>query len=272
MKKYLIATSILPNVVGQEFYDYLAIPKAFKLLDLDGIEFVFLPEWEKEFLPITANSNYLPVKNVSVDEVTTYIKESHTPVYTIQISSNVGNYLCSEEEELVLKGKDLLNENLRGAVNLNAELVVIRLWDTYLDVIDINKLFKMVFEVSKQYNLKITYENIPISDKSLSNYEVWKKLYAIMPENHGFTMDLNYCSLYDDFSKLQEFADKIYNIHVHGFIQNNVLKPRFGNIDISSCLKSMKELNYDNFVTLELTRVSSIDECRIAIALMKENI
>jgi|SRR5690554_57867 len=273
MKKYLISTTILPNATGKHFYEYSSIPTVVKQLDIDGIEFVFLPEWDEISRPLTPTSaDYNTIKKIKVHEVAEFIKASSIKVYSVHINRDVGNYLCSNDDGLILRGKQILNENLLGAKELKAELVVIHLWDTYNDALDINKLYKMVYEVSKQYSLKIAYENIPISDNTLSNYKVWKKLYNIIPENHGFTLDLNWCSFNNDFDKLITFIDKIYNIHVQGYLDNNVLKPRFGNLDLLSCLKTLKENNYNNFITLELSKVCNIKECITAINLIRENL
>lgn len=56
MKKYLVSRGVLPMAVGRPFFDYTAIPEALSTLAVDGLELVFLPEWDAEHPPLIPTS------------------------------------------------------------------------------------------------------------------------------------------------------------------------------------------------------------------------
>lgn len=56
MKKYLVSTATLPMAVGKKFFDYTGIFEAYNMLDVNGVELVFLPEWNKNHAPLTKTS------------------------------------------------------------------------------------------------------------------------------------------------------------------------------------------------------------------------
>jgi len=56
MINYLVSTATLPKAIGHDFYDYEAIPDALKQLNVDGIELVFLPEWDPKNNLLTKTS------------------------------------------------------------------------------------------------------------------------------------------------------------------------------------------------------------------------
>ena len=273
MKKYLASTGTLPLAMNKEFYEYECIPEIVKMLDIDGVELVFLPEWDSKFPPLTPSSaNWNKVKKVSCDEITDYFIKHNVKVYSVHINRDVGNLLCSNNPDLVYRGQSILKENLLAGIKVGAEVAVLHLWDTYKEKLDLDKLIGFVVEVAKDYPIKITYENIPISDKELSSVLVWDRLYKIIPNNHGFTLDLNWSSFYNDFDNLKLYLNKILNVHVQGFVNNGYLTPRVGNLDIMTCLNNLNELNYNGLITLELTKVSQVQSFIDAIKIIKTRI
>ncbi len=48
MVEYLISSTVLPIAVNESFTHYRAITEAFEKLDVSGLEFTFLPEWEPD--------------------------------------------------------------------------------------------------------------------------------------------------------------------------------------------------------------------------------
>lgn len=92
-----------------------------------------------------------------------------------------------------------------------------------------------------------------------------------MPANHGFTLDLNWCSLYDNYHELKGFINKIYNVHVQGLIENNSLVPRVGKLKILECLEDFYKSGYNGLITLELNRVRGIEDFLLALELIKKH-
>ncbi|HHX79926.1 MAG TPA: hypothetical protein GX692_02555 [Acholeplasmataceae bacterium] len=191
-------------------------------------------------------------------------------VYSVHINRDVGCCLCGNSEEVKI-GKEILARNLEAACRLNAEIAVFHLWDTYKEDLNIGNIFAEIASLISRYPLKIAYENVPISAKNLTQFEAWKKLSEIMPANHGFTLDLNWCSLYDNYHELKAFKNKIYNVHVQGLIENNSFVPRVGKLKILECLEDFYKSGYNGLITLELNRVRGIEDFLLALELIKKH-
>jgi sugar phosphate isomerase/epimerase len=275
MKKFLISTATLPMAVGKNFYDYEGIPEAYYELDIDGAELVFLPEWDNKHAPLTPTSadwNVTPKINVS--ELVNLCIINEIQVYSVHINRDVGNMLSSWERKVVLEGQNILKSNLSGASELRVKVAVFHMWNTYDDHIDLKLLFKRMYEVSRDYEINIAVENIPLSDKNMNSTKAWKILSDIMPEEYGFTLDLNWSSLYDNFEELKKFSERILNVHVQGFlsIENGdySISPRVGKLDM---LKSLNELcsdGYENYITLEMNKPKGLDDFRQAVKMIKK--
>ncbi|MFW5946736.1 MAG: hypothetical protein ACOCTN_07710 [Candidatus Natronoplasma sp.] len=96
-----------------------------------------------------------------------------------------------------------------------------------------------------------------------------------MAERHGFTLDLNWCSFYDNFADLKAFGDRILNVHLQGYVSEkndgNTVKPRKGELEILRALEKFCGEDYDGYVTLELNKVQGLEDFRTALRLMKEH-
>lgn len=277
MKKYLVSTAVLPLCVGKEFFDYTGIIEAYKLLDMDGIELVFLPEWDSLHPPLTPTSaDWSNTPKIKCSELVDICIKNELPVPVVHINRDVGTMLCSDNKEAILEGQNVLNDNLLGASLLQSEIAVLHMWDTYHKSIDLNKLFKKIYEVSGNYRIRIAIENIPISDKKLTQEKAWEFLNDVMPPEYGFTMDLNWCSLYNNFAELKKFRDKILNVHVQGYLSlsgenNYTLLPRVGNLDIINSLSELCKSGYDGYITLEMNRPGGENDFRKALEIIRNN-
>ena len=271
MNKYLVSTGTIPFAFGSEFTNYKIINQVVKGFDIDGLELIFLPEWDKQRAPLTpTSSDWKMVNKVELEELVSYFKSNSLQVPSIHVNRDVGNYLSSKKISMITRGQNILNENLNVAKELGAKQAVIHLWDTYQDKVNVKDLFQKVYEVTSHYDIAITFENIPISDPQLSVTKVWYLLKEMMPNNYGFTLDLNWCSLYSNFSELLKFRDDIYNIHVHGYLDNQIIKPLVGDIDILDNLHNLCLDKKNRYVTLELTRIKGINDFIKSIQLMKD--
>lgn len=261
MNKLLISTASLPIAMGKEFTDFHDIPNACSKLDIDGIELVFLPEWDSSAPPITpTSSDWNTAQKVNVIDLANYIKKNMINVPSVHLNRDIGSLLCSDVSN-IKRGQKILEENLEAAWLLNSEIAVLHLWDTYKENIDIDFLLKKVYEVSQKYPIKIAIENVPISDKSQNIESIWTHLEEMMPKSYGFTLDLNWCSLYNNFTELSKYISLILNVHVQGYLnQDNKIVPIVGTLDYIPCLHSIKSTNYNRYITLELNRIKGIND------------
>src|SRR5690554_5923438 len=155
MIQFIVSTASLPIAMGKEFTDFHAIPHACSKLDIDGVELAFLPEWDSSAPPITpTSSNWNTAQKVNVIDLANYIKKNAINVPSVHLNRDIGSLLCSDMSN-IKRGQKILEENLVAACLLNSEIAVLHLWDTYKEKIDINFLFKKVYEVSQKYPIKI---------------------------------------------------------------------------------------------------------------------
>ena len=277
MRDFLVSTAVLPMCVGRMFYEWEGIFEAYELLGLNGIELVFLPEWDSSHPPLTPTSaNWIKVPKITIENLVDLCHKNGVRVPSVHINRDVGNMLCSSEPSVILEGQAILYNNLMGASKLRSEISVLHLWDTRLDSLDLKKVFNKAYEVAKDFAIKIAIENVPVSDKLLSPAKAWAELVELMPEDYGFTLDLSWCSLYNDFSDLSQFRERILNIHVQGYtlrVSENcyTLVPRAGSLNILECLSTLCLEGYKRFVTLEMNKPSSQDDFKRALELIQRS-
>ncbi|ERJ11013.1 sugar phosphate isomerase/epimerase family protein [Haloplasma contractile] len=272
MVQYLVSTTMLPRAIGKDFTDYTAIPMVISQLEVDGVELVFLPEWDTRFAPITKTSaDWDSCQKISVSDIANWIKQHQINVPSVHLNRDIGNLLCSNDLTLIKRGEKILEENLAAASTLKTEVVVLHLWDTYKNKIDIIELYNRVYEICKTYSLKLTIENIPLSDQTITTLQAWSILKKLMPDHYGFTLDLNWCSLYDNFEELLSMIKSIHNIHVQGYVNHhlNIIEPRVGNLDLMSSISRLKNLNYNKYITLELSKAADLSDFTQALKLIR---
>lgn len=263
--------------VGKTFDDYTGIFEAYKILNVDGVELVFLPEWDSNhapFTPTSANWNITP--KIKITDLVDLCIRNKLVVPVVHIDRDVGNMLCSENKEIIIEGQNILNENLLGGSILKSKVAVLHMWDTYGESLDLKKLFSKVYEVSRNYKIQVAIENIPISDKKITQEKAWELLKVIMPQNYGFTLDLNWCSLYNNFKELKNYKNKILNVHVQGYLSlvgknNYTLVPRVGKLDIINCLSELCKLGYDGYITLEMNKPEGENDFKKALNIIRNN-
>ncbi|MFW6083563.1 MAG: sugar phosphate isomerase/epimerase family protein [Thermoplasmatota archaeon] len=239
------------------------------------MEFTFLPEWSTDRPPIGRTAaDWDNCPKPSYDDLIDTLEEIPTP--TVHINRDVGDMLCSEYEEMVERGKDTLENNLAAAEEMGSKVAVIHLWDTRAEHLDIEQLWKDVEAIAERYDqISIAVENVPISAERYDVEKAWTTLDDLMSEGHGFTLDLNWCSFYDNFSELKAFRDRILNVHLQGYVleenDESTLKPRKGELDILRALEKFCKEGYDGYVTLEMNKVQGLEDFRAALELMKEH-
>ncbi|MGI6625675.1 MAG: sugar phosphate isomerase/epimerase family protein [Limnochordia bacterium] len=275
MRKYLVSTGVLPRCIGKEFYEYTGIAEAYERLDVDGVELVFLPEWDPRHPPFTPTSaDWNRVPKAEVFDIVDLCLKHDLAVPVIHINRDVGNMLCSEDKATVLYGQRILDENLVGASELGSEIAVLHLWDTFSKDLDLERTFDRAYKVSKHHQIRIAVENIPISDKKLTQETAWGLLTQMMPPDYGFTVDLNWSSLYNNFPQLKRYRHRILNVHVQGYIaaagdNAYTLKPRSGGLDILGCLAELCREGYDGYITLEMNKPKGEEDFKRALQLIK---
>lgn len=214
MVEHLISSTVLPMAVGESFTNYRVIPGAFDKLEVSGLEFTFLPEWDPVHPPLGRTAaDWESCPKPTTEELVEMMEEISIPI--VHINRDVGNLLCSGDKERIERGKDILESNLKTAEEFDSRIAVIHLWDTRSEQIDLEELWNKVDSIAdKHEDLAIAIENVPISSEGYDVKRAWNELSYLMDERHGFTLDLNWCSFYDNFEELREFKDKILDVHL----------------------------------------------------------
>ncbi len=275
MVEYLVSSTVLPIAVDEPFTSYKAIPEAFEKLDISGLEFTFLPEWDPSQPPLgrtAADWENCPKPNL--DELVDTLDGIHIPV--VHINRDVGDMLCSEEDGMVERGMDILKENLAIAERLDSEIAVMHLWDTRAEYLDLEELCGKVNSITEDHEqISIAVENVPISAEEFDLKTAWNLLNDIMEDRHGFTLDLNWCSFYDNFDDLITYREKIKNVHLQGYVIRDAdevtMKPKRGDLDILKALEEFCKTEYDDRITLEMNKLRGLEDYRTAVSLMKEH-
>ncbi len=261
MNKILISTAVLPKAVNKDFYDFNAIFEAEKLLNVDGFEFVFLPEWDENNQVLTPTSAPNDKKiSVSYDYILKKLINSNINIPIVHCNRDIGNYLCMDDKLFVDKGLEILEKNLYIASKIKAKYAVLHLWDTYSESFTIADLFEKINNISQKFDIKILFENIPISNHFYSVNKAWKEIYELISDKYGFTLDLKWCSLYNNYKILKQYIDKVHNVHVQGIVENNTIKPGIGKLNINESLQDFIDLGYKDYITLELNRPKGIND------------
>ncbi len=275
MVDYLVSSTVLPIAVEESFTHYEAIPEAIEKLDVCGLEFTFLPEWDPSQPPLGRTAaDWENCPKPTMDDIVDTVGRINTPI--VHINRDVGDMLCSEDEERVEKGMDILRENLETAERLGSEIAVMHLWDTRAEHLDLEELWGEVGSIAQDHEeISIAVENVPISDERLEVESAWDKLTDLMDKRHGFTLDLNWCSFYDNFEGLIAYRDKIMNVHLQGYVSRDdeevTMKPKTGDLDILEALEEFCKSGYDDYITLEMNKLRGLEDYRTAVSLMKEH-
>jgi len=274
MVEHLISSTVLPIAIGESFTYYKAIPEAFEKLDASGLEFTFLPEWNPKQPPLGKTAaDWENCAKPTVDDLVSTVSRINTPI--VHLNRDVGDMLCSENDEIVERGLDVLKDNLETAERLDSKIAVMHLWDTRAEYLDLEELWRKVDSITKDHEqISIAVENVPISAEGFDVKTAWNKLEDTMDDRHGFTLDLNWCSFYDNFDELIVYRDKIKNVHLQGYVSRDndevTMKPKTGDLDILKALKEFCKSGYDGYITLEMNRLKGLEDYRTAVRLMKE--
>ncbi len=275
---FLLSSGSLPVAAGRNFFDYEGIEEGARILNIKDLELVMLPEWDVERSPLTpSNADWSETPKIGPAELALHLKTTPIRVHSLHVNRDLGVMLSSQNPTLQKRASQVLQENLEAARNLYARLLVIHLWHTYDRNVQLEKLTYPVLKTAALYpEIKISIENIPLSDPDLTSFQAWQILNQLLPPQHGFTLDLNWASLHQSFPQLLEFLPRIMNVHVHCQLictpQGYQLSPLPGNLDISSALRKITSTGYNGYVTLELKGARGTDDFQRAIALIKKDV
>ncbi|MGA2766910.1 MAG: hypothetical protein ABSF24_01150 [Candidatus Bathyarchaeia archaeon] len=219
----LISVSSAPiaKLGGKKYYDLSGTLEVLRMVfrdsAVDGFELQLEPEWDGENPPLTDAelADWAETPKFTFREILTLLREQRLPVLSIHASRDVGNYLCSGRKRDLEKGKRLISDSLSLADDLETEICVFHIWDTWKTKFDPNKLTKGFLDIASQFpRVKASVENIPTHLKHYTPF-------SLVEQFDFVTLDLRWAALYDELDKFESVIDKVVNVHLRGRLEQN---------------------------------------------------
>jgi len=250
----LISVSSAPiaKLGNKAYYDLLGtlqvMKRVFREAAVDGFELQLEPEWDSENPPLTDGqfSEWEKIHKYTSTEILALLRGENLPILSVHANRDIGNYLCSNRERYVEKGKRLIYESLSLTENLGTDVCVFHLWDTWKTRFDLNRLQKIFSDITAQFpKVKATVENIPCHLEGQTPF-------ALVRLFDYVTLDLLWASLYDELNSFESIIDSVVNVHLRGKLEGSkwVLgRSSFGFYEALDRIRN--EWKYSGLFTLE---------------------
>lgn len=258
MNRFSMSTGCLPRLEGHRFYEFSSVVRMMERFledsEVDGFEFVLLPEWDPENPPLTETTAPSECEKHKLDELTKELQDRKLPILSVHANRDIGNYLCSEKTDYVDKGIRLAEQSLDFTEKLGAEICVFHLWDTWKESFNLQYLEALYTRLcEKNPKIEISVENIP------SRYAN-KTPFQLMHNFKHKTLDLKWASLFNEFHSFVETTKQIDNVHIQGKYHHGGLFPTIGHLDYDTALETIQKTGYSGIFTIELEGEASYKE------------
>jgi len=217
----LISVSSAPiaKLGDKKYYDLLGtlevLKKVFRESAVDGFELQLEPEWDTENPPLTDGqfADWTEIPKYTCEEISTILKREKLPILSVHASRDIGNYLCSNKERDIEKGKRVIRESLSLTTDLGTEVCVFHLWDTWKTKFDVKHLQKVFSDMVARFpRVKASVENIPTHFRGRTPF-------ALVRLFDYVTLDLRWASQYDELNSFKSIIDRIANVHLRGRLE-----------------------------------------------------
>jgi len=217
----LISVSSAPiaKLGDKKYYDLLGtlevLKKVFQESAVDGFELQLEPEWDSENPPLIDGqfTDWTKIPKYTCEKILAILKREKLPILSVHASRDIGNYLCSNKERDIEKGKRVIYESLSLTSDLGTEVCVFHLWDTWKTKFDLKHLQKVFSDIAAQFpEVKASVENIPTHFKRRTPF-------ALVRLFDYVTLDLRWASQYDELNAFESIIDRIVNVHLRGRLE-----------------------------------------------------
>ena len=215
---------------------------------VDGFELQLEPEWDSENPPLTDAhfADWTKTPKYTNEEILALVKRERLPILSVHASRDAGNYLCSNQQQDLEKGKRLIHDSLSLADKLEAPVCVFHLWDTWKTELDVNRLRIILSDVADQFpKVKASVENIPTSLEERTPYSLVKSFDQV-------TLDLKWACMYDELDAFEQIIEKVANIHLHSRLQRDKWTLDHSAVGFYEVLKLIRDKwKYSGILTVE---------------------
>jgi sugar phosphate isomerase/epimerase len=181
-----------------------------------------------------------------VSEVAEALEGLNLPIVSVHANRDIGNYLCSEQDEKVRKGVKLADECMGFAEKMGAKICVFHLWDTWNEKLNLARLEAFCREIQQRHPMiEMSVENVPTKHAG-------KTPFQIMSDFRFRTLDLKWASLFGEFDSFLGALKRVDNVHVQGRFEGGRLAPTVGSLDYEQAVARIRQCGYAGVFTVEL--------------------
>jgi sugar phosphate isomerase/epimerase len=250
----LVSVSSAPIAAlgDKKYYDLIGtigvLKKILSRSVVDGFELQVEPEWDSKNPPLTDGNfaDWTKTPKYTAREVVALLENEALPILSVHASRDVGNYLCSNQERDLERGKQAVYDALFIADELKARVGVFHVWDTRATSFNLDHIREALLEVARQFPMvKTSVENVPTYLKGFTPFNLVKHFDCV-------TLDLRWAALYNELNAFESIADKIVNVHLRGKLGKGKWVLEGSSFDFYQALKKLKyEWGYDGLLTIE---------------------
>ena len=266
LKTVVCSTGTMPSALGMRYHEIDAALEAAEAIPAGDLEVVLYPDWRpgppprsKQPDPPEASLTLTPAEIIS--RLRDGMARTGARVRSIHANRDLGVFLGSRDPRDRRIAAEILEDTIAIAGEVGAGIIVLHAWDGWDRAVDLVHNAVPIIEASRSSEAILTVENIPLSAVGWSQAEAMALLAELLPHSVGFTLDLSWSSMYDNFDVLLELLPRVKNVHVHGRLGSGeggeCLLPRAGDMDIDDAVLRLCQLGYDGQWTLELNRPRS---------------
>jgi len=250
----LISVSSAPiaKLEDKKYYDLSGtlkvMKKVFRESVVDGFELQLEPEWDSENPPLTdaQYADWTKTPKYTSGEILTMVKRGGPPILSAHANRDIGNYLCSDRESDVEKGKRVMYEALSLADGLGAEVCVFHLWNTRKKRLNLSHLRDVFCNTAAQFpRVKAAVENIPTHSEGHTPFSLVRLFDYI-------TLDLRWAVMYRELNAFESTIDRVVNVHLRGRLERDRWVLDGSGISFYEALDRIRnEWDYSGLLTLE---------------------
>jgi sugar phosphate isomerase/epimerase len=197
-------------------------------------------------------------------------------VCSVHANRDTGIFLGADDKADRRLGAEVLKNNCRVADAVGASLVVVHAWDTRATAIEARAAADTINTVAAEFgDITLAVENLPLSAEGWSQEQLMHTFDRMLEPRVGFTLDLSWSSLYDNFDQLLSLLPRVKNVHVQGRLvrdasQGNTLRPRAGNLVLETAISELAAQGYSGQWTLELNKAQAVADFVEAIHYLED--
>ncbi len=219
-KQLSVSSAPLTSYLNKPYYDLKATVYIMKMLAeehvVDGFEFQLLAEWNPNYPPLDKDTRYdrqLEWENsrkYTEEQIADLLGGYGFTILSVHANRDIGICLCSTDEKLRKRGRELIERALVLTERLSAPVCVFHLWDTWLAEIDFEAIKRDITSLASEHpEVKASVENLPTYITDTTPFEIVRKYEWV-------TLDTKWADMYDELDKFDTIKEKLANIHVSG--------------------------------------------------------